>query len=154
MTHHKKKMTDKDREREKFEVRQARKATEQYRKRQEELARPPSPREPLKRTVGNNWVHITCAVWTQEVEFGNANALAPSEGIPSIPSSRFEVVCQVCNRAGGAVVLCQSHNCRKPCESSSSFQWSAQFLVPNKSHRSCGMCTPIRPCTWIRCYPY
>ena len=112
LTHHKKKMSDKDREREKLDVQQARKAADAYKKRQEELNRPVIPREPLKRTADNNWVHVTCAVWTPEVRFGNARALHPSEGIPSIPRSKFEEVCQICLQANGACIPC--HQCRTP----------------------------------------
>lgn len=105
-------MSDKDREREKLEVQQARKAADHYRKKQEELNRPLNPREPLKRTADNNWVHVTCAVWTPEVKFGNAKAMEPSEGIPSIPRARYEDTCQACNQQGGACVAC--HQCRTP----------------------------------------
>lgn len=114
LTHHKKKMSEKDREREKLEVQQARKAAEFYRKKQEDMNRPVNPREPLKRTADNNWVHVTCAVWTPEVKFGNAKALEPSEGIPSIPRSRYDEICQACNQQGGACVPC--HHCRAPCK--------------------------------------
>ncbi|CAI6056015.1 unnamed protein product [Clonostachys chloroleuca] len=106
LTHHKKKMSEKDREREKLEVQQARKAAEFYRKKQEELNRPVNPREALKRTADNNWVHVTCAVWTPEVRFGNAKALMPSEGIPSIPRARYDETCMACNDRGGACVFC------------------------------------------------
>lgn len=112
LTHHKKKMSEKDRERERIEVQQARKAVEYYRKRQEELNRPLNPREPLKRTADNNWVHVTCAVWTPEVKFGNARALEPLEGIPLIPRARYDEVCQACNQKGGACISC--HQCRIP----------------------------------------
>ncbi|KAF4467451.1 Lid2 complex component snt2 [Fusarium albosuccineum] len=112
LTHHKKKMSEKDRERERMEVQQARKAADFYRKKQEEMNRPVNPREPLKRTADNNWVHVTCAVWTPEVKFGNAKALEPSEGIPSIPRSRYDETCQVCNKTDGACVSC--HQCRIP----------------------------------------
>lgn len=111
LTHHKKKMSDKDRERERLEVQQARKAAEHYRKRQEELNRPVNPREPLKRTADNNWVHVTCAVWTPEIKFGNSKALEPSEGIPSIPKLRYDEICHACNQGGnGACIPC--HQCR------------------------------------------
>lgn len=113
LTHHKKKMSEKDREREKMEVQQARKAAEFYRKKQEDMNRPVNPREPLKRTADNNWVHVTCAVWTPEVKFGNAKAMEPSEGIPSIPRSKYDEICQACNQQGGACVPC--HQCRAPC---------------------------------------
>ncbi|KAI8676924.1 hypothetical protein NCS56_00581400 [Fusarium sp. Ph1] len=112
LTHHKKKMSEKDRERERQDVQKARKAAEFYRKKQEEMNRPVNPREPLKRTADNNWVHATCAVWTPEVKFGNAKALEPSEGIPSIPRSKYDEVCQVCNKKDGACVSC--HQCRIP----------------------------------------
>lgn len=114
LTHHKKKMTEKDRERERLEVQQARKAAEYYRKKQEELNRPMNPREPLKRTADNNWVHVTCAVWTPEVKFGNAKAMEPSEGIPLIPRGRYDEICSACGNDGGACISCQL--CRVPCE--------------------------------------
>lgn len=107
-------MSDKDRERERIEVQQARKAAEFYKKRQEELNRPVNPREPLKRTADNNWVHVTCAVWTPEVKFGNARAMEPCEGIPYIPRAKYDEVCQACNQTGGACVPC--HQCRIPCK--------------------------------------
>jgi len=74
------------------------------------MNRPLNPREPLKRTADNNWVHVTCAVWTPEIKFGNAKALGPSEGIPLIPQSRYAEVCKVCKRDDGACVSC--HHCR------------------------------------------
>ncbi|EJT78592.1 hypothetical protein GGTG_03691 [Gaeumannomyces tritici R3-111a-1] len=101
-----KKRTEKDRERERVERENAVKAAQFYQKRQEELNRPANPREPLKRTADNNWVHVTCAVWTPEVKFGNAKALEPSEGIPSIPRSRYNEVCKACKNTGGACVSC------------------------------------------------
>ncbi|WXC62278.1 hypothetical protein SNK03_008135 [Fusarium graminearum] len=112
LTHHKKKMSEKDRERERLEVQQARKAADFYRKKQEDMNRPVNPREPLKRTADNNWVHVTCAVWTPEVKFGNAKALEPSEGIPSIPRARYNETCKICDKVEGACVSC--HQCRTP----------------------------------------
>lgn len=114
ITHHKKKMSEKDRERERLELQQAKRVAEKYRKKQEEMNRPVNPREPLKRTADNNWVHVTCAVWTPEVKFGRAKALEPSEGIPSIPRARYDETCVVCNKQEGACVSC--HHCRTPCE--------------------------------------
>jgi len=107
-----KKKTEKDRERERLERETNIKAAEFYRKRQEEMNRPTNPREPLKRTANNNWVHVTCAVFTPEVKFGNAKALEPSEGIPSIASARYDETCKACKRKGGACVGC--HVCRVP----------------------------------------
>ncbi|KAF6796320.1 phd finger and bah domain protein [Colletotrichum sojae] len=107
-----KKKSEKEKERERLEREQAQKAADFYRKRQEETNRPVNPREPLKRTADNNWVHVTCAVWTAEVKFGNAKALSPSEGIPSIPRARYDEVCKACGHKGGACVAC--HHCRNP----------------------------------------
>lgn len=107
-----KKKTEKDREKERTDRELALKAVELYQKRQVELRRPVNPREPLKRTADNNWVHVTCAVWTPEVKFSSAKALCLSEGIPSIPQTRHEEVCKVCKERGGACVLC--HSCRAP----------------------------------------
>ncbi|ROV99900.1 hypothetical protein VMCG_06241 [Cytospora schulzeri] len=107
-----KKKTEKERERERLEKEVALKAAEFYRKRQEDLGRPVNPREPLKRTADNNWVHVTCAVFHPEVKFGNAKALEPSEGIPSIPRSLYQEVCKACGKQGGACVDCHNPNCR------------------------------------------
>ncbi|KAJ9142145.1 E3 ubiquitin-protein ligase SNT2 [Pleurostoma richardsiae] len=107
-----KKRSEKEREKERIEREVAQKAADYYRKRQEEMNRPVNPREPLKRTADNNWVHVTCAVWTPEVKFGNAKALEPSEGIPSIPRARYGEVCKACKQKGGACVAC--HQCRAP----------------------------------------
>lgn len=108
-----KKKTEKERERERQERELALKAVEFYRTKQREMGRPVDPREPLKRTADNNWVHVTCAVWTSEVKFGNAKALGPSEGVPTIPRARFAETCKVCKKKGvGACVSC--HQCKAP----------------------------------------
>ncbi|KAI1661433.1 hypothetical protein F4813DRAFT_385964 [Daldinia decipiens] len=107
-----KKKTEKEKEKERLDRDLAQKAVEYYRKKQEEMNRPVNPREPLKRTADNNWVHVTCAVWMPEVKFGNALALGPSEGIPLIPRSRYDEVCKVCKQKGGACIAC--HQCRAP----------------------------------------
>lgn len=107
-----KKKTEKERERERLERENAQKAADYYRKKQEEMNRPVNPREPLKRTADNNWVHVTCAVWTPEIKFGNAKALSPSEGIPLIPRARYAEVCKVCRRDEGACVYC--NHCHAP----------------------------------------
>ncbi|KAK0733444.1 hypothetical protein B0T26DRAFT_634916 [Lasiosphaeria miniovina] len=107
-----KKKTEKERERDRIERDNAQKAADYYRKKQEEMNRPVNPREPLKRTADNNWVHVTCAVWTPEVKFGNTKALGPSEGIPSIPRARYAEMCKVCKKDGGACVHC--YQCRTP----------------------------------------
>lgn len=100
------KRSEKEREKDRGDREAAEKSAEYFKKRQAEMNRPLNPREPLKRTANNNWVHVTCAVWTPEVKFGNAKALEPSEGIPSIPLSRYGESCKLCNRKVGACVTC------------------------------------------------
>ncbi|KAI0537610.1 hypothetical protein GGR58DRAFT_343296 [Xylaria digitata] len=107
-----KKKTEKDREKERVDREQALKAVEIYQERQVKLRRPVNPREPLKRTADNNWVHVTCAVWTPEVKFSRAKDLCLSEGIPSIPRTKYEEMCKICKEKAGACVSC--HYCRAP----------------------------------------
>jgi hypothetical protein len=107
-----KKKTEKERERDRLEREHAQSVADYFRKKQEEGNKPLDPREPLKRTANNNWVHVTCAVFTPEVKFGNAKALEPSEGIPSIPSARYDEICKACKKQGGACVYC--HHCKAP----------------------------------------
>ena len=105
-----KKKTEKEREKDRVEREKAQEVADFFRKKQEELNKPVNPREPLKRTANNNWVHVTCAVFTPEVKFGNAKALEPSEGIPSIHSERWQETCKACKKKGGACVAC--HCCK------------------------------------------
>jgi PHD-zinc-finger like domain len=131
-----KKKTEKEKERERLEREQAVKAAEYYRKRQEEMNRPVNPREPLKRTTDNNWVHVTCAVWTPEVKFGSAKALSPSEGIPSIPRRQYDEICVACNQTGGACVGC--HHCKAP----GKFDGATLESSADIGLSSCRMCSP------------
>ncbi|KAG9245820.1 hypothetical protein BJ878DRAFT_331997 [Calycina marina] len=108
-----KKRTEKDKERERIEREKAQRNADYFQQRQHDLHRPANPREPLKRTSENNWVHVTCAVFTPEVKFGNATALKPCEGISSIPISRHDDICKVCKQKGvGPCVSCRT--CHTP----------------------------------------
>ncbi|KXT15670.1 hypothetical protein AC579_6135 [Pseudocercospora musae] len=91
-----KKKTDREKEKERLEKELADGMRAEYRSKQLSHHRPVVPREPLKRTAGNCWVHINCAVWAPETRFSNAEALEVVEGIQSIPASRFEAVCKLC----------------------------------------------------------
>ena len=101
-----KKKTDREREKERLEREMVLDATEIYRRKQLDMGRPEDPREPLKRTAGNNWVHVVCAIWTSEMIFGDARALSPSEGIGSIPTWKYQQVCKLCKTTLGACVTC------------------------------------------------
>ncbi|KAJ3040011.1 putative PHD type zinc finger protein with BAH domain-containing protein [Rhizophlyctis rosea] len=71
-----------------------------------------APREtPLKRTVGNNWVHVSCAIWMPEVRFGNVQTLDGVECIGLIDRKRWSQMCTICQTPGGACVTCAERNC-------------------------------------------
>ncbi|KAL5046380.1 hypothetical protein BDW71DRAFT_65729 [Aspergillus fruticulosus] len=109
-TTHKKK-TDRDREKEKLERGLVADAIKLYREKQEAVGKPVSPREPLKRTAGNNWIHVTCAVWTPEIKFSNAKELEAAEGFGLIPADRFRDTCKICKSNRGACVPCHFSGC-------------------------------------------
>jgi hypothetical protein len=104
-----KKKTDRDRERERLEKDLALQFEQDYRRSQVERGRPIYPREALKRTADNKWVHVTCALWTPEVRFSKATALEVAEGIPLIPRIRREQICKLCKTSNGACISC--HHC-------------------------------------------
>ena len=91
-----KKKTDREREKERMEKELADGMRAEYRSKQLALNRPQFPREPLKRTTGNNWVHIYCAVWTPEIRFSDAKKLEVAEGFQQILPSRHDAVCKLC----------------------------------------------------------
>ncbi|EUC36645.1 hypothetical protein COCCADRAFT_2301 [Bipolaris zeicola 26-R-13] len=100
-----KKKTDRDREKERLEKELVDKAKEEYRLRQQEKGRPLVPREPLKRTADNNWVHVYCALWHAEIKFSNAARLDMVEGIGA-PTLRYDAVCKLCKTTKGACTSC------------------------------------------------
>jgi hypothetical protein len=81
------------------------KAKEEYRSRQQDKGRPVLPREPLKRTADNNWVHLYCALWHPELKFRNAARFDTVEGIGA-PTLRYDALCKVCKTTKGACASC------------------------------------------------
>lgn len=100
-----KKKTDREREKERMEKELVERAKEEYRQKQLEKGRPIYPREPLKRTADNNWVHVHCALWTPETRFTNPARLELVEGAGA-PTLRYDVPCKLCKTAKGACVSC------------------------------------------------
>ncbi|KAI9734225.1 MAG: putative PHD type zinc finger protein with BAH domain-containing protein [Cirrosporium novae-zelandiae] len=102
-----KKKTDRERDKERKEKERAAEFAKQYK--QEKLSRgqPTEPREPLKRTAHNNWMHVVCAIWTPEIKFTQAKSLEPAEGFGTIPPARFQEVCKICKTSQGACISCQ-----------------------------------------------
>ncbi|KJR85745.1 PHD finger and BAH domain protein (Snt2) [Sporothrix schenckii 1099-18] len=134
---HSKRSDAQGRERDRIDREQAKKADEYYRKRQEELNKPVNPREALKRTADNNWIHVTCAVWTPEIKFGRARALEPAEGVASVPRARYDEQCKICKtKSTGACVSC--NQCRAQFHVQCAHQAGYIFgfdLVPVKGSR-------------------
>ena len=102
-----KKKTDREREKERLEKEMVIEKTEQYRR--DHMARgwPLHPREAMKSTSGDNWVHILCAVFHPEIRFGDAKSLERAECIGSIPTNRWSQICQVCGGDKGVCVNCK-----------------------------------------------
>ncbi|GAM82708.1 hypothetical protein ANO11243_006920 [Dothideomycetidae sp. 11243] len=106
LTH--KKKSDRDKEKERLDKDLLDKAKVEYTKRQTDLNRPVQPREPLKKTDGNNWVHVLCSVWTPEIKFSSAKRFERAEGFSMIPTAKYETMCKLCKNARhGACVSCQ-----------------------------------------------
>jgi len=133
-----KKKSDRDREKERLEKEMVQEAIKLYRQRQEAVGKPIGPREPLKRTVGNNWVHVMCAIWTPEIKFGTAKELEPAEGFGFIPSDRYREVCKICKSNKGACVSCHHSGCNARFHIGCAFQAQYRFgfdIMPVKSSR-------------------
>ncbi|EEP81821.1 predicted protein [Uncinocarpus reesii 1704] len=106
-----KKKSEREREKERLEKEMVAEAIKLYRQRQMSAGKPIGPREALKRTAGNNWVHVTCAVWNPEIKFGNAKEFEPAEGMGLIPPERFLDTCKICKTQNGACVTCHLASC-------------------------------------------
>lgn len=111
------------------------KAKEDYRLQQLEKGRPLVPREPLKRTADNNWVHVYCALWHAEIKFSNAARFDMVEGIGA-RTLRYDVVCKLCKTTQGACVSClQCHaNFHVGCAHSNGYTFGFD-ITPVKSTR-------------------
>ena len=109
-----KKKTDRDREKERLERDLALKMEQDYFLAQRQRGRPKYPREALKFTASHNWMHVTCAVWTPEIKYGDASKMEPAEGMDSAvaSSSRVDSICKLCKKSEGTCVTC--HQCHVP----------------------------------------
>ncbi|TPX60050.1 hypothetical protein PhCBS80983_g02085 [Powellomyces hirtus] len=65
----------------------------------------------LRRTIGNNWVHVSCATWMPEVKFGNPKTVEPVECIGLIDKKRWKQTCTICKQSTGACITCSERNC-------------------------------------------
>lgn len=65
-----------------------------------------------KPTECNNWVHLLCAMWTPDVMFADSVTMKPVEGVGSLPLSRYESRCSICDEVKGVCVKCAEPTCR------------------------------------------
>lgn len=65
-----------------------------------------------KPTECNNWVHLLCAMWTPDVMFADSIVMKPVEGVGSLPVSRYDVCCSICEEVKGVCVKCAEPTCR------------------------------------------
>ena len=105
-----KKKNEREREKERLEKDLVIDHTQRYRREHEAKGWATNPREPLKRTTGNNWVHVNCAVWIPEIRFANAKSLDTAENIGTIKAPRWQQVCKLCDSAAGVCISC--HHCQ------------------------------------------
>ena len=101
-----KKKSDREREKERLERELVVTATELYHRDQKAKGRPEQPRQPLKRTSGNNWVHVVCAIFHPEIKFGEPQRLEPAEGFGAVPIAKYNAVCKLCKKTDGACIVC------------------------------------------------
>ncbi|XP_056419391.1 protein Jade-1 isoform X2 [Hyla sarda] len=61
---------------------------------------------------GTKWVHVSCALWIPEVSIGSPEKMEPITKVSHIPSSRWALLCNLCNEKFGACIQCSVKNCR------------------------------------------
>ncbi|XP_071411681.1 protein Jade-1 isoform X2 [Pithys albifrons albifrons] len=61
---------------------------------------------------GTKWMHVSCALWIPEVSIGSPEKMEPITKVSHIPSSRWALVCSLCNEKVGASIQCSVKNCR------------------------------------------
>jgi len=108
-----KKKTDRDRERERLEKILLNDMIEDYRRKQTEKGRPTVPREVVKRTANNNWIHVTCAVWTPEIRFSDAINMKNAEGVGAVIAlpTRMDPSCHICGDTDMSCISCHMPGC-------------------------------------------
>ena len=104
-SHHKKK-TEREKEKERLERELLNIAVDNYNRVQREKGRPELPRQSLKRTTNNNWVHVVCAIFHHEIKFADPKALEPAEGLGAVAGLKYRSRCKLCKKTEGACVNC------------------------------------------------
>ncbi|KAG0234629.1 putative PHD type zinc finger protein with BAH domain-containing protein [Actinomortierella wolfii] len=102
----------------------------------------------LKRTTGNNWAHILCAVWIPEVKVADVNLLSPIESIGKIRQERWKQICSICKERSGACITC-SDGCKRvfhvSCARDAGYEIAFEMQPAPKSTRG-GLMVPVVLC--------
>ncbi|GAB6027286.1 hypothetical protein CHUAL_001568 [Chamberlinius hualienensis] len=61
---------------------------------------------------GQQWVHVSCALWIPEVSIGCVEKMEPITKLANIPPSRYTLVCCVCKEKMGACIQCSVKACK------------------------------------------
>lgn len=93
-----KKKTDRDREKERMEGELRTKLREDWIANQIKSGRPVFPRDAVKKTASNNWIHTTCAIFIPEIKFANPELMDNVEGMGAVIANpvRSAQVCTFC----------------------------------------------------------
>lgn len=67
----------------------------------------------LKETEAGDWCHVVCALWLPETAFKDTQTMKPIVGMERIDRRRWNMVCCVCGKKGGACVQCREGSCNK-----------------------------------------
>ncbi|KAK6025016.1 Bromodomain protein [Ostertagia ostertagi] len=67
----------------------------------------------FKQTSDGRWAHVICAIWLNEVHFGNLVFLEPIEGVDASLERRCKLKCLVCRKKMGACLQCSTRSCLK-----------------------------------------
>ncbi|VDL76648.1 unnamed protein product [Nippostrongylus brasiliensis] len=67
----------------------------------------------FKQTSDGRWAHVICAIWLNEVHFGNLVFLEPIEGVDNSLERRCKLKCLVCRKKMGACLQCSTRSCLK-----------------------------------------
>ncbi|CAJ0604075.1 unnamed protein product [Cylicocyclus nassatus] len=67
----------------------------------------------FKQTSDERWAHVICAIWLNEVHFGNTVFLEPIEGVDASLERRCKLKCLVCRKKMGACLQCSTRSCLK-----------------------------------------
>ncbi|KAF9159111.1 putative PHD type zinc finger protein with BAH domain-containing protein [Actinomortierella ambigua] len=102
----------------------------------------------LKRTTGNNWAHVLCAVWIPEVSVVDMDTLSPIESIGKIRPERWKQTCSICKERTGACVTC-SDGCKRvfhvTCAREAGYEVAFEMQPAPKNTRG-GLMVPVVLC--------